>query len=164
MLALRSKKLKKCLGCLPMLYLLLSIFSFDQDILELSLKLKPYISQLQNHKCADLCRIYHLFIQFKDQRKKPKQLMANINRCNRIMEMMEGHQLYQEHQHQSSQLWEEYLKYHKDRPVLMPHGEHMMSYVKGGLEKYVEKYKHRKVIRLCMREMGRGADLISKKK
>ena len=85
LLELSSKQLEKSVGCIPMFYLLLTVFSFDQDILSLNSKFKPYISQIPNRKCADICRVYYSFVKFKGQRKKPRKLMGSINLCNLVI-------------------------------------------------------------------------------
>ena len=85
LMEISSKKIQKSPDSVLLFYLLLTVFSFDQDILDLNSKFKPYIDQIPNRKCADLCRVYYSFVKFKGQRKKPRKLMRSINLCNLVI-------------------------------------------------------------------------------
>ena len=97
-----------------MLLLLLVLMPFDEDTMKLTNRLKPLISRIPMEKYENVCRVYELLLRLKDNRKKRKKLLLNMNMCSHLTRWVDSfYRGDQENWHLQLPLWGEYVDAYK---------------------------------------------------
>ena len=132
---------KDVVGVFYVILVDLPFSEYEEEITECRRKLKwliPIVSE-RCEKYSDLCRIYDLYLRFKEIKFKKKKIWKQLNACNFLMRWID--KFYKgdiDNWYLQAPHWQDYYNFgKKTRWVYIPYAEKMIEKVRKCLNRYL---------------------------